>query len=126
MTQEGHFYNVIGLHYRCGPIEGVTTTDYKFLYEPGEVVSFSIGHVLLGECGGKPLVTASDLAAEDAAEFHPGLVNRARLLYSLCPGQGFERPLVIDDKVRPTSKLYSHHILNTNRYEILLENLPRQ
>lgn len=99
MSLQGQFYNVAGLHYESGRVKGITTTDYKFSYESGEVVKFFIGDLMLGECKGKHLITISDLAAKQSVDFDPGLVNRARLLYSLSSAQGSEKPVMIDEKV---------------------------
>lgn len=99
MNEEGVFSDVVGLSYRCGSLEGVTTADGKYRYEPGKLLTFSIGELIIGESIGKPLLTVSDLASKDTLEFTSKLVNRARLLYSLTPAQGFEAPIVINAKV---------------------------
>lgn len=99
MTAEGVFIDVIGLSYRCGAVEGTVTEDFKYRYEPGAVVTFSIGELVIGHSVGKPLLTVSDLVAVSTPTFDPKLVNRARLLYSLSPAQGFEKPIIIDSTV---------------------------
>ncbi|PVH84280.1 alpha/beta-hydrolase [Cadophora sp. DSE1049] len=99
MTAHGTFLDVVGLTYRCGAIEGATAADFAFMYEPGQLMTFSIGSLVLGESVGKPLMTVSGLLPEGTPITETKLINRARLLYSLSPGQGFEKPIVIDDKV---------------------------
>jgi hypothetical protein len=99
MSAEGIFLDVVGLSYHCGSVEGTTTEDFKYRYEPGAIVTFSIGSLMIGQSIGKPLLTISDLMTVDTPTFDPRLVNRARLLYSLTTAQGFEMPIVIDTKV---------------------------
>jgi len=99
MAAHGTFLDVVGLTYRCGSVEGTTTDDSKFNYEPSKLVTFSIGNLVLGESIGKSLMTVSSLLPEGTPITNAKLLNRARLLYSLTPGQGFEQPIVIDEKV---------------------------
>jgi hypothetical protein len=54
---------------------------------------------VIGESIGKPLLTISDLVPLNTPTSHPKLINRARLLYSLTPAQGFEAPVTIDTNV---------------------------
>lgn len=100
MAATGVFVGVVGLTYENGVAKGVTSADSEFSYYDGEKVTFSIGSLVLGSCIGRPLVTISDLVPIDTPTFHPRTVNRARLLFSLTPGQGFEKPAIIDQKAR--------------------------
>jgi len=100
MNEKGIFSDVIGISYRCGTVGGTTAADFAFNYEAGKDVTFSIGDLEIGRTKGKPLITVLDLVPFATPEFDPKLINRARLLYSLAPGQGFESPIVIDEKVR--------------------------
>lgn len=100
MTLTGVFVDVVGLSYKTGAVIGKTSVHSEFSYNPGEEVTFSIGNVVLGSCVGKSSVTVSDLVSVDTPTFDPRLVNRARLLFSLTPGQGFEQSIKIDQKVR--------------------------
>lgn len=104
MATQGTFLDVVGLTYRCGSVEGTTSKDFEFSYEPGQLVTFSIGSLVLGESIGKPLMTVSSLLLEGTPIADAKLLNRARLLYSLAPGQGLEQPIVIDEKVRTSSR----------------------
>jgi hypothetical protein len=99
MSTQGIFLDVVGLSYRCGTTQGTTTSDYAYRYEIGHVVTFSIGALVLGGSIGKPLMTISDLLPENTPISDPRLINRARLLYSLSPAQGFEEPIIINTKV---------------------------
>jgi hypothetical protein len=99
MSVEGIFPDVVGLSYRSGGETGVTTNEFKFRFEPGTTVTFSIGDFVLGECHGKELVSIIDLVPPGTPALDPKVVNRARLLFSLSPGQGFEKPIIIDGQV---------------------------
>ncbi|KAH8594582.1 Alpha/Beta hydrolase protein [Bisporella sp. PMI_857] len=110
MSAQGTFLDVVGLSYRCGTTRGTTTSDYAYAYEPGHVVTFSIGNLVLGESIGKPLMTISDLLPEGTPISDLKLINRARLLYSLTPAQGFEQPIIIDTKVSNAVAKYASQI----------------
>lgn len=99
MSAQGIFLDVFGLSYRSGALSGTISSDYQFSYEPGYTVTFSIGGLVLGQSIGKPLITVSDLLPGSTSISDPRLINRARLLYSLTPAQGFEQPIVIDERV---------------------------
>ena len=103
MALTGVFAHTIGLSYQTGAASGTTTDKAEFTYQPGEHVTFSIGSLVLGSCLGKSLVAVSDLVPAEISDFSPRLVNRARLLFSLTPGQGFEQAIKIDQKVRKVS-----------------------
>ena len=111
MSKQGVFIDVVGLSYRCGTIEDATDVDYALHYEPGALVTFSLGTLVVGESIGKPLLTISDLVPANTPSSHPKLINRARLLYSLTPAQGFETPVTIDTNV---SSLWTIIIFNND------------
>lgn len=94
----GKFPDTVGLSYRCGALEGHTGPDGDFLYLPGEDVAFSIGSLELGTTRGKPLVTVVDLV-DDPSLTNSKLLNIARLLFTLAPGLGFEKPSHIGERV---------------------------
>ncbi|KAH6615397.1 Alpha/Beta hydrolase protein [Boeremia exigua] len=126
MAGTGVFIGVAGLTYDNGVARSVTSTDSEFRYYEGETVTFSIGSLVLGSCIGRPLVTISDLLPIDTPTFHPRTVNRARLLYSLAPGQGFEKPAVIDQKVEDVVASYvSKNHLDSDDVTILDEPLAK-
>ncbi|PCG90650.1 CocE/NonD hydrolase [Penicillium occitanis (nom. inval.)] len=110
MSEQGIFLDIVGLSYRCGAHSGIIASDYKFAYEPGHAVTFAIGSLLLGESVGKPLMTVSDLLPEGTPISDPKLINRARLLYSLSPAQGFEQPITIDTRVSNVIASYASKI----------------
>lgn len=102
-TCVGRFVDVAGLDFRSGSLEGTTNTDGEFQYEENGQVSFYIGPLHLGTTYGKPIVTILDCVEKtDAGLDDPKLLNRARLLFSLTSGLGFEKGIVIDKKVNTT------------------------
>ncbi|MFV1959982.1 MAG: hypothetical protein ACC662_11295, partial [Planctomycetota bacterium] len=55
---------VEGLVYRTPTHQGLTDAGGTFRYEPGEVVRFFLGDVLLGQAPGMPTVTPFDFAPD--------------------------------------------------------------
>ncbi|KAG2416094.1 hypothetical protein HFD88_007286 [Aspergillus terreus] len=98
MTAEGVFVDVVGLSYRYGNTKGTTSEDFIYKYDPGAKVTFSIGDLVLGHCEGRATTTISNLVP-DASIYDHRTVNRARLLFSLSTGQGFEVPIRINTHV---------------------------
>lgn len=98
----GRFVDVAGLGFRCGSLEGTTNSAGEFQYEENGQVSFYVGDLHLGTAQGKSIVNILDCVekTEDMLD-NPKLLNRARLLFSLTSGIGFEKGIVINDKVRP-------------------------
>lgn len=99
MAAEGIFVDVAGLSFCCENTSGITSDAFVYQYVPGAQVTFSIGELVLGHCEGKSITTASNLVPDHISIYDPRLVNRARLLFSLSPGQGFEKPIHIDRHV---------------------------
>ena len=101
MNKLGIFSDIVGLSYGCNRKVGVTTKDFEYYYEDGSAIFFSVGNLLIGNSVGRPLLTILDLVTSEANHLNPRLVNRARLLFSISPGQGLETPITIDNKVKP-------------------------
>ncbi|PKX91316.1 CocE/NonD family hydrolase [Aspergillus novofumigatus IBT 16806] len=110
MCVEGIFPDVVGLSYRSGTHEGVTTDLFKIFYEPGANITFSIGDIVLGESVGKDYISVFDLVPPGTPAFDPKVINRARLLFSLSSAQGFESPVVIDGQTRDVVGEYAWKI----------------
>jgi hypothetical protein len=111
----GKFCDVVGLSYATPTQKDDTTSSCEFRYNESEDVSFSIGQLYLGRAPAKSIMGVADLVpAEDRTLSSAKLLNRARLLFSLTTGQGFERPAVIDEKVReidsPEDMLIIFHV----------------
>ena len=94
----GIFDDTVGFTYRSGTLEGNTGPDGQFQYIPGEDVTFSVGSLELGRAKGKPRLSVLDLV-QDRSLTNPKLLNRARLLFSLTPGLGFEKAIQIYEDV---------------------------
>lgn len=107
MTLTGLFVDVVGLAYESATTKGIISANFEYTYQPGEKVKFSVGRLVLGTCVGKPITTVTDLAPADTPTFHPHLINRARLLFSLTQGQGFEHPVKINENVSQITVLLS-------------------
>lgn len=95
----GKFVDVEGLSYVSGRLSGKTGVDGRFGFFEEENVVFSIGNLELGRAKGKPFMSIVDIVANPSLT-NPNLINRARLLFSLTQGLGFEQGIKIDDKVR--------------------------
>ena len=74
--------NTEGLNYVSGGLSGVTGPDGSFEYEVGTPVIFSVGGVLLGTTGGKPVVTPVDLVLGGTSS-SPEVQNIVRFLMML-------------------------------------------
>ncbi|PMD30642.1 alpha/beta-hydrolase [Hyaloscypha variabilis F] len=123
MSTQGIFLDVVGLSYRCGTTQGTITSDYAYRYEIGHAVTFSIGALVLGGSISKPLMTISDLLPENTPISDPRLTNRARLLYSLSPAQGFEEPIIINTKVQNVIAKYASQVDLDARSESNLDDV---
>ncbi|PVH77432.1 alpha/beta-hydrolase [Cadophora sp. DSE1049] len=107
----GRFVDVVGLDFRSGPFHGTTGPAGEFQYKKNGKVSFSIGQLNLGETRGKSTVNILDCVEQtDLALTEPKLLNRARLLFSLTSGEGFEKAIVIDEKIRTVISKYANEL----------------
>ena len=94
---------VQGLTYTTPSGSGVTGENGQFFCNPGEMIQFMIGDVLLGEIQAKDVITPMDFV--DPAEWsmgfnHPMLVNMGRFLQSLDADANPENGITITDDVR--------------------------
>ncbi|QYS93352.1 PepX_C domain-containing protein [Trichoderma simmonsii] len=95
---------LVGLGYRTASQQGVTDEQGRFFYQPGEIVSFSIGNLSIGSALGGSLTLATlrdsvtELGNPDLAL--PETVNRARFIQSLAVETDLRNGVSIDDTVR--------------------------
>ncbi|RJP93895.1 MAG: hypothetical protein C4518_05145 [Desulfobacteraceae bacterium] len=94
---------VQGLTYTTYSGSGVTDENGQFFCNPGEMIQFMIGDVLLGEIQAKDVITPMDFV--DPAEWsmgfnHPMLVNMGRFLQSLDADANPENGITITEDVR--------------------------
>lgn len=102
-VKNGVVIDISGLSFRVGDVDGVVSTSGEFYYQTNQEIAFGIGALQLGSMIGQDVVTFLDLAAAHSKTppsiDDPGLINRVRLLLSLTDGQGFEKKIVITEKV---------------------------
>jgi putative CocE/NonD family hydrolase len=88
MIRQGRFAGpVAGLRFETPTCAGVTDQDGTFRYADGEVVTFSVGAVILGAARGADRLTVADIVARVDGHLDkladPGLTNIARFLQTL-------------------------------------------
>jgi len=94
---------VQGLAYTTPSASGITGENGQFFCNPGEMIQFMIGDVMLGEIQAKDVITPMDFVdpAERTMGFnHPMLVNMGRFLQSLDADANPENGITITDDVR--------------------------
>ena len=94
---------VQGLTYTTPSGSGVTGENGQFFCNPGEMIQFMIGDIMLGEIQAKDVITPMDFVdpAERTMGFnHPMLVNMGRFLQSLDADANPENGITITDDVR--------------------------
>lgn len=74
---------VAGLKYESGSQSGKTDSTGGFSYEEGQVVVFSIGPVIIGECTGKDFITPVDLVSGAVDASNDTVLNITRFLLTL-------------------------------------------
>lgn len=92
---------VEGLTYESGGQKGVTDAAGTFHYEEGQLVTFSVGGVVLGQAAAKAEMTPIDLAPPGANGDTAEVVNRVKFLMALSVIDGAGRmtiPQVVRDK----------------------------
>ena len=88
MLRSGRFAGpVAGLRYETPTASGVTDHDGRFEFRDGEVVTFSVGAIVLGAARGAERLTVADIVARVDGKLDkladPGLTNIARFLQTL-------------------------------------------
>lgn len=74
---------VEGVRFETPTQSGLTTGTGTFLYNPGEVVKFYIGDILLGSAPGAGMLTPIDLVPGAQNETNPRVINLLRFIQSL-------------------------------------------
>jgi uncharacterized protein len=88
MIRQGRFAGpVAGLRFETPTCAGVTDQDGMFHYQDGEVVTFSVGPLVVGAAPGAERLTVADIVARVGGNLDkladPGLTNIARFLQTL-------------------------------------------
>ena len=74
---------VQGIDYQSLSYQGITDSEGNFNYKSGEVTTFAIGDVILGETIGGSTITPFDLVPGATDESDPAVINICRFLQSL-------------------------------------------
>ncbi|MCP3807825.1 CocE/NonD family hydrolase [Paenibacillus sp. Lou8.1] len=113
--KQGYFSDEIeGLHYETPSISGKTDAKGMFLYREGDVVTFSIGSLVLGAHLGEPLITPAHLDHMVGGDIHKikyqKATNLAVFLQSLTGEKHLEKGFVITDEQKQIIEKYSREI----------------
>jgi hypothetical protein len=105
---------VQGLDYYSATHSGVTDQDGHFMYQAGEMMTFAIGDVLLGEAMAAEVMTPMDFIDESERPFdvtHPVVTNMGRFLQSLDTDGNPENGIIISDdvKIQVTGRMIDFH-----------------
>jgi hypothetical protein len=103
--QAGTFVDspVQGLDYYSASSSGVTAEDGHFMYQEGEMMTFAIGDVILGEAMAREVMTPMDFIDESERPFdvtHPVVTNMGRFLQSLDVDGNPENGIMISQDVK--------------------------
>ncbi len=74
---------VSGLSYQTASQVGVSNSAGEFNYIPGEIITFSIGDVVIGSALAESVMTPLSLVPEAIDETHPEVTNIVRFLLTL-------------------------------------------
>jgi hypothetical protein len=101
-TLQGFFVDspVEGLDYRTATRSGITNAAGTFEYQNGEVVTFSIGDVVLGEGTAKQTMTPIDLVAGAVDQTNPVVTNICRFLLSLTVDGDYTTRVLLSTEIR--------------------------
>jgi len=91
---------VEGLSYKTETQSGLTDSEGKFIYIPGETVTFSIGDIVLGSAKGEAVITPVSLVTGAEDENNEMVVNIARVLQTLDKDGDPDNGILIDELVR--------------------------
>ncbi|MFZ0724697.1 MAG: MopE-related protein [Desulfobacterales bacterium] len=91
---------VEGMDYETVSEFGLTGLGGRFNYREGEIITFSIGDVILGQAAGKDMLTPIDLVPGAADETDSTVTNICRLLQSLDQDGNLQNGIQITAQVR--------------------------
>src|SRR5262245_20405729 len=102
-VRTGLFYGVQGLSYETPTLSGVTDVRGEFRYKPGEMVTFSVGRLVLGSAAGGERLTSAHLVLGANGDIKklkvPRVTNLERLLESLDDNGNVEDGIAITSRV---------------------------
>ena len=91
---------VEGMDYDTGSEFGLTGLSGRFNYREGEIITFSIGDVILGQAAGKDMLNPIDLVPGAADETDSTVTNICRLLQSLDQDGNLQNGIQITAQIR--------------------------
>ena len=91
---------VEGMDYGTDSEFGLTGLGGRFNYREGEIITFSIGDVILGQAAGKDMLTPIDLVPGAADETDSTVTNICRLLQSLDQDGNLQNGIQITAQIR--------------------------
>ncbi len=91
---------VEGMDYETGSESGLTGLGGGFNYREGEIITFSIGDVILGQAAGKDMLTPIELVPGAADETDSTVTNICRLLQSLDEDGNVQNGIQITAQIR--------------------------
>ncbi len=113
---------VANLDYRTPTVSGITDDGGVFTYREGEMVTFSLGNVVLGSTPGKSIITPVNLVP-DGNSGTPAVQNIARFLLALDmdddPGNG----ITISSDVRKAANNWPSVDFGSDDFEVQLANI---
>lgn len=123
----GVFYGVEGLTYETPSDSGVTNNKGEFKYRPGEIVTFSVGGLVLGSAPGGERLTPAHLVLGVNGDVkklkEPQATNIARLLQSLDEDGNVENGIALTARVADAVKPHRYKI-NFDRSEAVFTADP--
>ncbi len=87
---------VFGLKYASQSYNGITDKSGKFQYRQGEMVTFSVGDIVIGEARGADVVTPLDLVSGATDENDTQVTNIIRFLQSLDDDRNLTNGITIE------------------------------
>ena len=117
---EGQFKDslVKGLNYETDTQAGITDNNGKFKYQTKEVITFSIGAIVLGQATGKAIITPLDLVDGATDVYNNQVTNICRLLQTLDDDGNVYNGIVITEAVKnATNSMSINFNVDTNQFE---------
>jgi hypothetical protein len=105
---------VEGLQYQTISWSGLTDSQGSFNFQDGEVITFSIGGIVLGRTSAKARITPVDLDSTTQVNFSTKVINITRLLLSLDQDGNPDNGITIPQSVRDALKGINVDLTNPN------------
>jgi len=113
---------VANLKYRTKTHSGRTTSTGEFLYEEGEVITFSVGDIDFPTALASALITPLDLV-NTTDVYHPEAVNIARLLQTLDMDGNAENGIEIGDGAHSAAQGVVTHFYSYQEFDMSVSSV---